>query len=197
MPYLKPVLAGLLSSAIVYLCFLTWLHWKAVSLVKEQGATGLIVVTGAQVYVLRSPAFWALAIIASGVVFFLFRNALVQSSQRFGGRRCRQIDEISATEVVIQGLSISKHAFRGFGNPRALEGNWRDVDRAPGEKLEIMRTRLEELLPELKAINSRDLDYLCQDQAPGAAAKWPRRSRVDFIFRPCDRRCAFIRLYYY
>jgi hypothetical protein len=32
MPYLKPVLAGLLASAIVYLCFLTWLHWKAVSL---------------------------------------------------------------------------------------------------------------------------------------------------------------------
>ena len=36
MPYLKPVLAGLLASAITYLCFLTWLHWKAVSLVKEQ-----------------------------------------------------------------------------------------------------------------------------------------------------------------
>ena len=75
MPYLKPVLAGLLASAIVYLCFLTWLHWKAVALVKEQGATGLIAVTGAQVYVLHSPAFWALAIIAFGVVFFLFRNA--------------------------------------------------------------------------------------------------------------------------
>jgi len=74
-PYLKPVLAGLLASAIVYLCLLTWLHWKAVSLVKEQGATGLIAVTGAQVYVLRSPSFWALAIIAFGVVFFLFRNA--------------------------------------------------------------------------------------------------------------------------
>ena len=27
-----------------------WLHWKAVSLVTEQGATGLIAVTGAQVY---------------------------------------------------------------------------------------------------------------------------------------------------
>jgi len=74
-PYLKPVLAGLLASAITYLCFITWLHWKAVSLVKEQGATGLIAVTGAQVYVLHSPSFWALAIIAFGVVFFLFRNA--------------------------------------------------------------------------------------------------------------------------
>ena len=75
MPYLKPVLAGLLASFITYLCFLTWLHWKAVALVKEQGATGLIAVTGAQVYVLHSPAFWALAMIAFGVVFFLFRNA--------------------------------------------------------------------------------------------------------------------------
>ena len=56
MPYLKPVLAGLLASAIVYLCFLTWLHWKVVSLVKEQGSTGLIAVTGAQVYVLHSPS---------------------------------------------------------------------------------------------------------------------------------------------
>ena len=44
-------------------------------LVKEQGATGLIAVTGAQVYVLHSPSFWALAIVAFGVVFFLFRNA--------------------------------------------------------------------------------------------------------------------------
>jgi hypothetical protein len=33
-----------------------------------------------------------------------------------------------------------------------------------------MRTRLEELLPELKAVNSRDLGYLCQDQVSGAAA---------------------------
>ena len=57
MPYLKPVLAGLLASVITYLCFLTWLHWKAVSLVKEQGATGLIGVTGGQVYVLHSPSF--------------------------------------------------------------------------------------------------------------------------------------------
>jgi hypothetical protein len=31
MPYLKPVLAGLLASAIVHLCFLTWLHWKSAS----------------------------------------------------------------------------------------------------------------------------------------------------------------------
>jgi hypothetical protein len=38
-------------------------------------ATGLIGVTGAQLYVLHSPSFWALAIIAFGVVFFLFRDA--------------------------------------------------------------------------------------------------------------------------
>jgi len=44
MPYLKPVLAGLLASAIVYLCFLTWLLEGCLSLVKEQGATGLIAV---------------------------------------------------------------------------------------------------------------------------------------------------------
>ena len=75
MPYLKPVLAGLLASVITYLGFLNWLHWKAVSLAKEQGATGLIGVSGAQVYVLHSWSFWALAIIAFGVVFFLFRNA--------------------------------------------------------------------------------------------------------------------------
>jgi chromate transport protein ChrA len=74
-PYLKPILAGLVASVITYLSFLTWLHWKAVSLVKEPGATGLIGVTGGQVYVLHSPSFWALAIIAFGVVFFLFRNA--------------------------------------------------------------------------------------------------------------------------
>jgi hypothetical protein len=73
-PYLKPVLAGLLASAIIYLCFLTWLHWKVVSLVQEQGASELMGVTGAQVYVVHSPSFWALAIIAFGVVFFLFRN---------------------------------------------------------------------------------------------------------------------------
>ena len=36
-----------------------------------------------------------------------------------------------------------------------------------GEKLEIVRTRLEELLPGLKAINSRDLDHFCQDQVLG------------------------------
>jgi hypothetical protein len=70
MPYLKPVLAGLLASA--YLCFLTWLPWKAVSLVKEQGATGLIGITGAQPYVLHSPSFCALAIIACGAVFSYF-----------------------------------------------------------------------------------------------------------------------------
>jgi hypothetical protein len=75
MAYLKPILAGLLASAITYLCFLTWLHWKAVAFVKEQGAIGLIGVTGAQVYVLHLPLFWTSAIIAFGVAFFLFRNA--------------------------------------------------------------------------------------------------------------------------
>ena len=75
MAYLKPVLAGLLASVITYLCFLTWLHWKAVSLVKEQGATGLIGVTGGQIYVVHLPLFWAVAILAFGVVFFLFRKA--------------------------------------------------------------------------------------------------------------------------
>jgi hypothetical protein len=73
-PYRKPVLAGLLASVITYLCFLPSLHWKADSLVKEQRATGLIAVAGAQVYVLHSPSFWALAIIAFGVAFFVFRN---------------------------------------------------------------------------------------------------------------------------
>ena len=87
----------------------------------------------------------------------------------------------------LQSLSISKNAFRGFGNPRALEGNRRDVDRAPEKKLEITRSRLQELLPELQAINSRDPDYLCQDQVTGAAATGPRLSSVDFIFQPRDR----------
>jgi hypothetical protein len=47
----------LAGDLITYFCFLTWLHWKAVSLVKEQGATGLIGVTGGQVYVLHLPSF--------------------------------------------------------------------------------------------------------------------------------------------
>jgi hypothetical protein len=72
-------LAGLVASAIVYLCFLTWLHWKAVALVKEQGATGLIAVTGAQVYVLRSPSFWALAISRSSGVSSLASAAAVSN----------------------------------------------------------------------------------------------------------------------
>ena len=89
-PYLKPVLAGLLASAIVYLCFLTWLHWKAVSLVKEQGATGFIAVTGAQVYVLHSPSFWALAIVAFGVLFPYFVT-----------RRCGRVRDLFKTAVHI------------------------------------------------------------------------------------------------
>ena len=45
-----------------------------VSFVKEQGDTGLVAVAGGQAYVLHSPSFWALAIIAFGVAFFLFRS---------------------------------------------------------------------------------------------------------------------------
>lgn len=72
MPYLKAILAGLLASAISYLCFLTWLHMKAASLAEERGTEGLLGVTGSHAYVLHSPAFWAIAIIAFGVGFFLF-----------------------------------------------------------------------------------------------------------------------------
>jgi hypothetical protein len=57
-----------------YLCFLAWVHSKSVSLAEEQGTTGLIAIAGIQAYVLHSPAFWALAIIAFGVGFFLFRD---------------------------------------------------------------------------------------------------------------------------
>jgi chromate transport protein ChrA len=75
MAYLKPILAGLCASAITYLCFLTWIHMKATSAARERGTTGLIAVAGGAAYVLHSPAFWALAIIAFGVAFFLFRDA--------------------------------------------------------------------------------------------------------------------------
>jgi hypothetical protein len=75
MVYLKPILAGLCASALTYLCFLAWVHSKAVSFAEEQGTTGLIAIAGSQAYVLHSPAFWALAIIAFGAGFFLFRDA--------------------------------------------------------------------------------------------------------------------------
>jgi hypothetical protein len=74
MRYIKPILAGLFASAIAYLCFLTWLHLKAASIAEERGTTGLIGVPGSQAYVLHSPAFGVLAIIAFGVGFFLFRD---------------------------------------------------------------------------------------------------------------------------
>jgi hypothetical protein len=74
MVYLKPILAGLCASALTYVCFLAWVHSKAVSLAEEQGTTGLIAIAGSQAYMLHSPAFWALAIIAFGVGFFLFRD---------------------------------------------------------------------------------------------------------------------------
>jgi hypothetical protein len=48
---------------------------KATSVAEERGTTGLIAVAGGQAHVLHSPAFWALAIIAFGVAFFLFRDA--------------------------------------------------------------------------------------------------------------------------
>ena len=74
MAYLKPILAGLFASVITYLCFLTWIHVKATSIAEERGTEGLIGVVGGHTYVLHSPAFWALAVIAFGVGFFLFRD---------------------------------------------------------------------------------------------------------------------------
>jgi hypothetical protein len=70
-PFHKPILAGLCASALTYLCFLTWVHSKALSRAEEQG---LIAIAVSQAYVLRSPAFWALATIAFGMGFFLFRD---------------------------------------------------------------------------------------------------------------------------
>ena len=74
MEYWKPILAGLISAAIAYLCFLTWIHMKATSIAEEQGTEGLIGVAGSHAYILHSTAFWAIAIIAFGVGFFLFRD---------------------------------------------------------------------------------------------------------------------------
>ena len=71
MSYLKATLAGLFAFA-TYLCFLTWIHMKATSIAEERGTEGLIGVSGSQAYVLHPPAFWALAVIAFGVGFFLF-----------------------------------------------------------------------------------------------------------------------------
>jgi hypothetical protein len=56
MAYLKPILAGLCASALVYLCFLTWLHSKAASLAEEQGRSGWIAIAGSQAHVLHAPA---------------------------------------------------------------------------------------------------------------------------------------------
>ncbi len=75
MAYSKPILAGLCGSAITYLCFLTWNHMQATSAARKLGATGLIAASGGATYVLHSPTFWAVAIIAFGVAFFLFRDA--------------------------------------------------------------------------------------------------------------------------
>jgi len=69
MAYLMPIFAGLAASALTYVCFLAWVHSKATSLAEERGTIGLIPIASSQSYVLRSPAFWALAIIAFGVGF--------------------------------------------------------------------------------------------------------------------------------
>src|ERR1700730_10156548 len=71
--YSKPILAGLCASAVTYVCFLTWIHMKTTSAARERGTTGLIAEAGGATYVLHSPAFCALAIIAVCVAFFLFR----------------------------------------------------------------------------------------------------------------------------
>jgi hypothetical protein len=45
---------------------------KATAVAEERGTEGLIGVAGSQAYVLHSLAFWALAVIAFGVGFFIF-----------------------------------------------------------------------------------------------------------------------------
>ncbi len=74
MRYLKPIFAGLCASALTYLCFLAWVHSKATSLAEKRGTIDLIPIASSQSYVLRSPTFWALAIIGFGVGFFVFRD---------------------------------------------------------------------------------------------------------------------------
>ena len=74
MVHLKPIFAGLCASAVTYLCFLAWVHSKAVSLAEERGTIGLVPIASSQSQVLHSPTFWALAIIGFGVGFFLFRD---------------------------------------------------------------------------------------------------------------------------
>jgi hypothetical protein len=99
-------LAGLLASAIVYLCFLTWLRWKAVSFVKEQGAMGLIGVTGAQVYVLHSPSFWALAISDLCFSYFVTRRssgrfATASGFRLFNAKLHRHSSSFSGQTIVV------------------------------------------------------------------------------------------------
>ena len=74
MAHLRAILAGVVASAITYLCFLTWIHMKAASMAEERGSEGLIGVSGSQAYVLHSAAFWVLALIAFAVGFLLFRD---------------------------------------------------------------------------------------------------------------------------
>jgi hypothetical protein len=73
-PFHKPILAGLCAFALTYLCFLTWVHSKASSRAEEQGITGMIAIADSQAYVLHLPGFWALAIVAFGIGFYLFRD---------------------------------------------------------------------------------------------------------------------------
>ena len=69
MAKLKPIFAGLCASALIYLCFLTWVHSKATSFAEGQDRTDWIAIAGSHAHVLHSPAFWLLAIIAFGVGF--------------------------------------------------------------------------------------------------------------------------------
>jgi hypothetical protein len=74
MANVKPILAGLCTSALTYFCFLTWVHSKAASSAEGQDRTGWIALASSHAHVLHSPAFWVLAIIAFGVGFFVFRD---------------------------------------------------------------------------------------------------------------------------
>jgi len=74
MANLKPFLAGLCASALIYLCFLTWVQSKAPSLAEGEDRTDWTAIAGSHAHVLHSPAFWLLAIIAFGVGFLVFRD---------------------------------------------------------------------------------------------------------------------------
>jgi len=52
-------------------------------------------------------------------------------------------------------------------------------------------------VPKLKAINSRELASLCQDQLLAPPQTGPRLSAVDFILQPRDRRPAIESVRYF